>query len=1055
MAHQTVLPKGKSWSTGSATAAGSFPSSSSAARWMKSERLKKLDQDAKTSSTEMTVLEAEIRDLSTTLEKLERFDAKRVERLSELVDEEVDDDDDDGKKENLDTQDGEGLNGGEEHEGTEDGVREKSSERKRSSKREENEEVESLRGEHQAAQSQIQYTKASLDKKRADLEDLKEKHQALTELIAKEEKFVQAVCIDESLHQTEAVQQEMRSLSEDLGRLGRLMEGLKEANADPLKQGLNRPQQKPRMYHPVTQLRSKNRIRGSQNGGGGASELGRSASVGDAPLGTSRIKDLSKIKEPIRSKEPSSRIKEPAEFEERQGGGNRKRQKSSSFELERERMHVERAKLEVEAKEKKRLLDSLTSFSSSQRPHQLSSKGAPPPVRGSSASFRDISSPSSVFEGFGETPPLGPATSGSTGLMSDSSESSCEFSSAKLDPDSFTSAVKRLDFEALDKEDIPSSEAVASSSPLDTASSKPSYAHILTRNVVDDNVDDHVEDNVNDNVDTERDKSGEQLELSSLENGEECMSSSVKGNEEEFQVPEVNSISTTVEGNTFEGSLGTEGISSVSGIEEGMPGPDIVSSEAEGKQGETEVLTSHSAPEEEIQDPVSEVVSFRLGVLESFSEGFGKPVIRATDTEIALEETEISSLQGAAKDEVEESDIPIEEFVTLRAPDGGGEEEQQNSREEEFITPRNKVEEIEVPEEDIEDFEEVELAAETSEERIPKEETGIDDVETTLETKSEVCAYDEVQGEEAIEVGQATAQAPQLQENGFKSSEPGISGLQNPPEVGQSNDGGTSGERSNRRVEAENQMLQLSSQLSLLQKLVEEEVEVHEKSNTDSQYEHTFAEKEQLSRQVSFFADEVCGLRQNIDEIQLILHNEGELSVEHWAKDLHSKCADQSAQLEHLGKQVSMLGKYFKHHLQLSVDLDDKLDKEAEERHKVETQITDLSKTLAITVSTMEKEEEALGEVIQHQKHLLVDQLKEAEKLRHIAEVRVLTLNTQIEQLEMVYDAAKNIQAVTKYQDKAFRYGLQTLMQLFLLALGIITLYSRVAEPLRDSLVPT
>ncbi|CAM6106274.1 unnamed protein product [Calypogeia fissa] len=1051
MAHQTVLPKGKSWSTGSATAAGSFPSSSSAARWMKSERLKKLDQDAKTSSTEMTVLEAEIRDLSTTLEKLERFDAKRVERLSELVDEEVDDDDDDGKKENLDTQDGEGLNGGEEHKGTEDGEREKSSERKRSSKREENEEVESLRGEHQAAQSQIQYTKASLDKKRADLEDSKEKHQALTELIAKEEKFVQAVYIDESLQQTEAVQQEMRSLSEDLGRLGRLMEGLKEANADPLKQGLNRPQQKPRMYHPVTQLRSKNRLRGSQNGGGDSSELGRSASVGDAPLGTSRIKELSKIKEPIRSKEPSSRIKEPAEFEERQGGGNRKRHKSSSCELERERMHVERAKLEVEAKEKKRLLDSLTSFSSSQRPHQLSSKGAPPPVRGSSASFRDISSPSSVFEGFGETPPLEPATSGSTGLMSDSSESSGEFSTAKLDPDSFTSAVKRLDFEAVYKEDIPSSEAIASSSPMDTASSKPSYAHILTRNVVDDNVDDHVDYHVDDNVDTGRDKSGEQQELSSLENGEECMSSSVKGNEEEFQVPEVNSISTTVEGNTFEGSLGTEGVSSVSGIEEGMPGPDIVSSEGEGKQGETEVSTPHSAPEEEIQDPVSEVVSFRLGVLELFSEGFGKPVIRATDTEIALEETEISSLQGAAKDEVEESDIPIKEFVTFRAPGGGGEEEQQNSREEEFITPRNRVEEIQVPEEDIEDFEEVEHAAETSEERIPTEETGIDDVETTLETKSEVCAYDEVQGEEAIEVGQATAQAPQLQENGFKSSEPGISGLQTPPEVGQSNDGSTSGERSNRREEAENQMLQLS----LLQKLVEEEVEVHEKSNTDSQHEHTFAEKEQLSRQVSFFADEVRGLRQNIDEIQLILHNEGELSVEHWAKDLHSKCADQSAQLEHLGKQVSMLGKYLKHHLQLSVDLDDKLDKEAEERHKVETQLTDLSKTLAITVSTMEKEEEALGEVIQHQKHLLVDQLKEAEKLRHIAEVRVLTLNTQIEQLELVCDAAKSIQSVTKYQGKAFRYGLQTLMQLFLLALGIITLYSRVAEPLRDSLIPT
>lgn len=268
-----------------------------------------------------------------------------------------------------------------------------------------------------------------------------------------------------------------------------------------------------------------------------------------------------------------------------------------------------------------------------------------------------------------------------------------------------------------------------------------------------------------------------------------------------------------------------------------------------------------------------------------------------------------------------------------------------------------------------------------------------------------------------------------------------------------------SGERPNRRWEAESQMMQLSSQLSLLQKQVEEEVDLHETAKDGSQLEPSSAEKEQLLRQVSFFADEVRGLRQNIDEIQGIVSKEGEggdfSAVEHWARDLQSKCADQSAQLEHLGKQVSKLGKYLEHHLQLRVDIDEKLGSEAHERQKVEAKFADFSKALAVSVSTMERDEEAVGELIQHQKHLLVDQLKKAEKLRHIAEVRVSTLNNQIEQLEMVCEAAKTIQAVTKCQDKTLKQGLQTLVQLFLLALGIITLYSRVAEPLRVSVVPT
>ncbi|KAL2613570.1 hypothetical protein R1flu_025262 [Riccia fluitans] len=259
------------------------------------------------------------------------------------------------------------------------------------------------------------------------------------------------------------------------------------------------------------------------------------------------------------------------------------------------------------------------------------------------------------------------------------------------------------------------------------------------------------------------------------------------------------------------------------------------------------------------------------------------------------------------------------------------------------------------------------------------------------------------------------------------------------------------------RYNAESEIQKLSSQLSLLDQKVETEVKLQYELKKQEYLEQSSAASKQMSEQVRCFDKEINELRESMSQLKhsLLGEIESRSIAEHTVQQFQTVCADQSAKLEQLEAQVSHLARELDEDLKLRAELESKLEREARERLKVETDLKDLSQAVTLTEATKEKTEEALHALVQQQKNLLVDQLKEAEKLRNVAEVRVVTLDKQAEQLEMVCDVAQNVQEVLRFQDKILKLGLQTLFQLLMLVICVSSLYSRISEATKHSLIPT
>ncbi|KAG6550473.1 hypothetical protein Mapa_007947 [Marchantia paleacea] len=801
-----------------------------------------------------------------------------------------------------------------------------------------------LKQEHASIQSTMEETKMSLEQKERELDRLEGHHKGLCDQIGKEEKALQAAELEESLQQSVAVQQEMRSLSEDLGRLRGLMDGLPSGSLhDQFKQNPMRPLKPRVIYHAVTN-RGNRSVGRNTHESIPAPDQGRSTPGHGLPF--------------------SGRNKVPAEFEEREGS-NRKRHKNSSFEQELQRLHEQREKLEHEAHEKQMLLESVARFSNQSRDAE---SGIGMYSRKLSGTYQPILSPSSVFEGFKDTPTLGPPRPATTDSSSASSDASSEDTTVeKPENGVVNSAAKRLNFGdcLLKKPDTPMLHPVGTGKSCISMESN--------SECVSERDDDMSKDHFG-SVAVEDGSVGSCSDITEeqglTENGLKGGCSPEEGETKDFLRGE-----STVEG------IEEEELTTGSGINEIERLEDEVGSWGDG---ETPRIS-----------PTEELLPLEIGTTEHETPGTLIP-----DEELAQGVVEEDSLSARChkirrslefifdSKNLECAREPLETCLHPAVPPSQLHLEEDESHQVSILKPA-QIEEGNQP-------------------RKP---------------------YANIGDEDEFRIGRREASANIGDENEFQIW----------------------------RQNAESQIRDLGSQLSLLHQKVEREVELQDEVKKQEHLEQSSSTTEQLSKQVNFFGDEITELRQSMLQLQkkLLQEVESRSSVEHSVEHFRSICTDQSSKLEHLESRVSILANELEQQLQLKAELEGKLDQEAQERLKVEVQLKDLSHAVALTSSTRERGEEAVGELVEQQKILLIDQLKEAEKLRTVAEVRVCTLDKQVEQLEMVCDVTQNIQEILKFQDKALKFGLQTLVQVLMLALGVVTLYSRVAEAIKGSHIPT
>ncbi|BBN16803.1 hypothetical protein MPTK1_7g09410 [Marchantia polymorpha subsp. ruderalis] len=925
---QSGLPRGRSWTAGAPAAGGSgaggaaFAASS---RWLRNERyreLNQLEEEAKRNMKEIKLMEKEIREQAAKLEMLKKLDAKRVERISDLS----------RVLETEENVEGKRKGGGEGGVDVDDGKQQASEGLQ--------EQLMRLEQERASILSTMEQTKVALEQKEKELDRLAGHHKGLCDQIGKEEKALQAAELEESLQQSVAVHQEMRSLSEDLGRLRGLMDGLPSV-PDQFKQNPMRPVKPRGTYHAVTNRGNRSVARNNHESIP-APEQGRSSAGHALPF--------------------TGRNKVPVEFEEREGS-NRKRHKNSSFEQELQRLHEQRERLEQEAHEKQMLLESVARFSNQSRDAE---SGIGMYSRKLVGTSQPILSPSSVFEGFKDTPSLGPPRPATTDSSSASSDASSEDTTVeKPENGAVNSAAKRLNFgdSSLKKPDTTMLH------PVGTGKS-----------------------------------------CISMESNSDCVS------ERDDDMSKDHFGSVAVE----DGSVGScTDITEEQGFpENGLKGG------CSPEEGETKDFLQGESVVEGIEE-------------EELTTGSGINEIQRLEEEVGSwgygETPRILPTEELLPSEIRAAETPGTLIYHEEPGEGVVEEESLSARchkirrSLEFIFDSKNIEGARGSLETC-----LHPAVPSSQSHLEEEESFQVSILKSFQTEEgnqprEL--YAKIGDEDEFRVGRREASANVGDDNDFQIW----------------------------KQNAETHIRELSSQFSLLHQKVEREVELQDELRKQQHLEQSSATTEQLTKQVNSFGDEITELRQSMLQLQqkLLKEVESRSSAEHSIEHFRSICTDQSSKLEHMESRVSILANELEQQLQLKAELEGKLDKEAQERLKVEVRLKDLSHAVLLTASTRERGEEAVEELVEKQKILLIDQLKEAEKLRTVAEVRVCTLDKQVEQLEMVCDVSQNIQEILKFQDKALKLGLQTLVQVLMLAFGVVTLYSRVAEAIKGSLIPT
>ncbi|KAL3679310.1 hypothetical protein R1sor_022266 [Riccia sorocarpa] len=1006
---QSDVSRRRSWTAGAGTLA-----TSSSSQWVRNERyaeLKQLEQEAKKSMKEMKLLEIDIREKAAALEKLKKLDGQRVAKLLELT-------------RGIDEKNREEGNGGERNQENEDLEQQ----------------LEQMKQEHAGIRRRIEDIQIGLELKRGELDHIAGHHRSLCEQISEEEKALQAAELEESFQQSVAVQHEMRSLSEDLRRLGHLMDDLSPTTSLPHHLKQNSKSQSPRTFR-----------RDVSRGGRTATRTLREG-VSSSGLPS------------------SSRSKEPVEFEVRETL-NRKRPKNSSYEEELERLHQQREMLEAEAHQKQMLLESVTRLSSQSRDSKLGSvtssrKGSPSP--------QQMLSPSSVFEGFSDSPSLGQAAPASA----ESSSASSEDMKVEEPEEGAGSSVS-----------MPVHFGPSSSLEIYGQTTLPAVGTGASRisgeegsELLDDLNTDHLDSVASGScsVDSWSDNVGEYSVMRAVGDVKEQALLMEQGLKEEVSAGEYSFVKAlqdpkeqalTIEHGQEDECLPEMGETDFSGDYSVVGAADDVEAEAmmmdDGLKeeilagtGETEDFSGVYSVVGAIEDVKDQAL-----ILEEESQA------RKVETGGSLEEY---SVVRAVEDAQEQ--VPMMEHGLEECPEGSGETEGSPGQypvvkavEEEGLAGVSSVSEItKLEEETGGSWEEGEILAEISPhgpeainfETVSEEESlgtsqqrNGDFVEFILELKKVE------DGEEASASGlRAVDTSSELNHASTQSCKQGSADRRDASEAAEIS-------ASNHHLDqnqawtshAETQIQKFSSQLSLLDQKVGTETKLQSGMKKQEYSERSSAATKQLSEQIRCFEKEIYELRENMSHLKqnLLSEVESRSIAEHTVQQFQTVCVDQSAKLEQLESQVSRLATEIKAELKLRAELEGKLEKEVQERLKVETELKDLSQAVTLTAATKGKTEEALHELVERQKNLLVSQLKEAEKLRSVAEVRVVTLDKQAEQLGMVCDVAQNVQEVFRFQDKILKLGLQTLFQLLMLVICVSSLYSRISEATKHALIPT
>lgn len=209
---------------------------------------------------------------------------------------------------------------------------------------------------------------------------------------------------------------------------------------------------------------------------------------------------------------------------------------------------------------------------------------------------------------------------------------------------------------------------------------------------------------------------------------------------------------------------------------------------------------------------------------------------------------------------------------------------------------------------------------------------------------------------------------------------------------------------------------------------------------------------QELTRQLVIYADQMKEMRQSLDWFQENLRQEEDhrQAAEQQSAQLSDLCVGQAMQLEVLRDEREALENRWK---ELHVDMDSRFEVQHQEGQEVEaTAAASDNCTLEDLKPDLKGNEASKSRLLEEQKQVLGDQLKEGERLRCSLESKVHALRRQVEQLELSRQIAEETGEMICYQNRAWRLALRLTIQSCFYFLAVYVwlknFHSEVAVPL-------
>lgn len=182
---------------------------------------------------------------------------------------------------------------------------------------------------------------------------------------------------------------------------------------------------------------------------------------------------------------------------------------------------------------------------------------------------------------------------------------------------------------------------------------------------------------------------------------------------------------------------------------------------------------------------------------------------------------------------------------------------------------------------------------------------------------------------------------------------------------------------------------------------------------------------------------------------------EGQLERLKSETKLYERLSREEEKVKVLENQVLSLARQLQEEMELRKELGERLDRERDERIQSAVVVANpASESLPVSSSWSEEKIE-FAKLLDEQKNLLENQVKEAEISKSATEKKVGLLNHQVENLEVLSNIVETMEYVFSAKDRVIRQTMWTVFQALCLGMGLVNFMVSWRNPLQSSLQPT